>query len=117
MSQGYLSRVDINAAWMRRLFNLWPPFRAAGIRVAHIDPDFRRVAVELRAGLLNRNFVGSHFGGSRHEPTYRVEIADGRGLPVAAVEKTLYIRRADSHWKRGQIPFSHFVDAGTEKGI
>ena len=159
MSQGYLSRMDLNAAWMRRLFNLWPPFRAAGIRVAHIDPDFRRVTVELRAGLLNRNFVGSHFGGSmfamadpfymimmmknlgrdyvvwdksasirflkpgrgtltarfeltqamveeavartaggsRHEPTYRVEITDGRGLPVAAVEKTLYIRRADSY--------------------
>lgn len=159
MSQGYLSRVDFNAAWMRRLFNLWPPFRAAGIRVAHIDPDFRRVTVELRAGLLNRNFVGSHFGGSmfamadpfymimmmknlgrdyvvwdksasirflkpgrgtltarfeltqamvdeavartaggsRHEPTYRVEITDARGLPVAAVEKTLYIRRADSY--------------------
>ena len=33
MSQGYLSRVDFSPAWMRRLFNVWPPFRAAGIRV------------------------------------------------------------------------------------
>jgi acyl-coenzyme A thioesterase PaaI-like protein len=159
MSQGYLSRIDFSAAWMRRLFNLWPPFRAAGIRVTRVAPDFRHVTVELRAGLLNRNFVGSHFGGSmfamadpffmimmmrnlgrgyvvwdkaaairflrpgrgtltarfeltqamvdeavsrtaggsRHEPTYGVEITDGKGLPVAAVEKTLHIRRADSH--------------------
>jgi acyl-coenzyme A thioesterase PaaI-like protein len=159
MSQGYLSRIDFGASGMRRLFNLWPPFRAAGIRVARIEPDFRHVTVELRAGLLNRNFVGSHFGGSmfamadpfymimmmknlgrdyvvwdkaasirflkpgrgtltarfeltqamvdeavartaggsRHEPTYGVEITDAKGLPVAAVEKTLYIRRADSY--------------------
>ena len=159
MSQGYLSRVALGPAWMRRIFNLWPPFRAAGIRVAHIGPDFRLVKVELRARLLNRNFVGSHFGGSmfamadpfymimmmrnlgrdyvvwdkagairflrpgygtltarfeltqaavdeavrrtadgsKHEPTFAVEITDGRGIPVAAVEKTLHIRRAGSH--------------------
>ena len=158
MAQGYLSRVGFSPAWMRRIFNLYPPFRGAGIRVRHIDPDFRRVTVELRAGLLNRNFVGSHFGGSmfamadpfymimmmrnlgrgfvvwdksgairflrpgfgtltarfelgqeavdeairrtadgsKFEPTFRVEITDGRGTPVAAVEKTLHIRRADS---------------------
>ena len=49
---------------MRRLFNIWPPFRGAGIRVREIAPDFRSVTVELRARLLNRNYVGTHFGGS-----------------------------------------------------
>ncbi|MBX3714561.1 MAG: DUF4442 domain-containing protein [Burkholderiales bacterium] len=162
MGQGYLSRVEFSPAWMRRLFNLYPPFRGAGIRVAHVAPDFRQVVVELHARLLNRNFVGTHFGGSmfamadpfymimmmrnlgpayvvwdkagairflkpgrgtltarfeltqamvdeavartadgsKHEPTFRVEITDGAGLPVAAVEKTLHIRRADSYRPR-----------------
>jgi acyl-coenzyme A thioesterase PaaI-like protein len=64
MSQGFLSRFDFGAAGMRRLFNLWPPFRAAGIRVREIAPDFRSATVELRMRLFNRNYVGTHFGGS-----------------------------------------------------
>jgi acyl-coenzyme A thioesterase PaaI-like protein len=64
MSQGFLSKIEFNAAWMRRLLNLWPPFRAAGIRVRDIAPDFRTASVELRMRLLNRNYVGTHFGGS-----------------------------------------------------
>ncbi|TVQ28441.1 MAG: DUF4442 domain-containing protein [Wenzhouxiangella sp.] len=44
--------------------NIWPPFLAAGIRVREISPDYRYARVELRLGLLNRNYVGVHFGGS-----------------------------------------------------
>ena len=58
------SKLNVGAAGMRRLFNLWPVFRGAGIRVREIAPDFRSVTVELRAKLLNRNWVGTHFGGS-----------------------------------------------------
>jgi acyl-coenzyme A thioesterase PaaI-like protein len=49
---------------MKMLFNLWPPFRGAGIRVREIAPDFRAATVELRMRVLNRNYVGTHFGGS-----------------------------------------------------
>ena len=35
-----------------------------GVKVREIAPDFRRARVELRMGLLNRNYVGTHFGGS-----------------------------------------------------
>jgi acyl-coenzyme A thioesterase PaaI-like protein len=58
------SKLNFGAAGMRRLFNFWPVFRGAGIRVREISPDFRQVTVELRARLLNRNWVGTHFGGS-----------------------------------------------------
>jgi acyl-coenzyme A thioesterase PaaI-like protein len=64
MSQGFLSRFSFGHAGMRRLFNLWPPFRGAGIRVREIAPDFRSATVELRMRLFNRNYVGTHFGGS-----------------------------------------------------
>jgi len=49
---------------MRRLFNWWPPFRGMGVKVIDIAPDFRSAHVELRMRLLNRNYVGTHFGGS-----------------------------------------------------
>jgi len=44
--------------------NLWPPFLGAGIRVRSIASDWSEVVVVLRQGLLNRNYVGTHYGGS-----------------------------------------------------
>jgi len=44
--------------------NFWPPFRGAGIRVRHVADDWSEARVELRAGRLRRNFVGTHYGGS-----------------------------------------------------
>jgi acyl-coenzyme A thioesterase PaaI-like protein len=49
--------------------NLWPPFLGAGIRVRRIAPDFREVRVELRLGFGNRNYFGTHFGGSLYAMT------------------------------------------------
>jgi acyl-coenzyme A thioesterase PaaI-like protein len=49
---------------LRRLMNLWPPYLASGIRVRHISDDWREVRVELVARFWNRNYVGTHFGGS-----------------------------------------------------
>ena len=54
----------MKAALMRHLLNLWPPFFAAGIHVTALAPDFRHARVELRQRPWNRNYVGTHFGGS-----------------------------------------------------
>ena len=64
-----LTRLDFGATGIRRLLNLWPPFRGAGIRVREISEDFRTATVELRANLFNKNYVGSHFGGSLYAMT------------------------------------------------
>ena len=51
--------------WLfRHLLNLWPPFLAAGIHVTRLAPDWRSARVELRMRPWNRNYVGTHFGGS-----------------------------------------------------
>lgn len=62
--QGFLSKLRVGAGAMRLGMNLWPPFVGAGIHIEHIAPDFRRARVRLRMGLLNRNYFGTHFGGS-----------------------------------------------------
>jgi acyl-coenzyme A thioesterase PaaI-like protein len=54
----------MNASRQRRLFNLYPPLLFAGIRVTALSDDFRHVRVELREHWYNRNYVGTHFGGS-----------------------------------------------------
>jgi acyl-coenzyme A thioesterase PaaI-like protein len=48
----------------RLLMNLWPPFLGAGIHVERISQDWRKVLVSLRLRWFNRNYVGTHFGGS-----------------------------------------------------
>ena len=54
----------VSARTLRHALNLWPPFLFAGIHVAAIGDDFRHARVELRMRPWNRNYVGTHFGGS-----------------------------------------------------
>ncbi len=54
----------MRAAVLKRLMNLWPPFLFSGIHVLDIAPDYRSARVALRRHWYNRNFVGTHFGGS-----------------------------------------------------
>ena len=54
----------MKARHLRFGMNLWPPFLGAGIRVRHIAEDWSEAIVELRQGLMNRNYVGTHYGGS-----------------------------------------------------
>lgn len=54
----------MRASRLRRLMNWWPPFAFTGIRVEHIADDYREVQVALHQRWYNRNYVGSHFGGS-----------------------------------------------------
>ena len=54
----------VSASTLRRVLNVWPPFLFAGVRVHTISDDYRHARVELRQRWYNRNFVGTHFGGS-----------------------------------------------------
>jgi acyl-coenzyme A thioesterase PaaI-like protein len=80
---------------MRWLFNLWPPFRGMGVKVREIAPDFRHATVELRMRLLNRNYVGTHFGGSMFamtDPFYMVMMMHVLGSGYIVWDKAGSIR-------------------------
>jgi acyl-coenzyme A thioesterase PaaI-like protein len=59
----------MSAGALRLAMNLWPPFIGAGIHVLHIAEDFREVKVRMRLRWYNRNYVGTHFGGSLYAMT------------------------------------------------
>ncbi len=63
-SQALPTRPAMKPSILRHGMNLWPPFLFAGIHVAAISPDWRHARVELRMRPWNRNYVGTHFGGS-----------------------------------------------------
>ena len=50
--------------FLKLLLNIYPPYLGAGIRVQHISEDFREVIVSMKLRWYNRNYVGTHFGGS-----------------------------------------------------
>ena len=62
--QGFLRNISLSANAIRQGMNLWPPFVGAGIHVESIAEDFRAVRVRLKLRWYNRNFFGTHFGGS-----------------------------------------------------
>ncbi len=54
----------MHASVFRHGINLWPPFLFAGIHLTALSGDYRQARVELRMRPWNRNYVGTHFGGS-----------------------------------------------------
>jgi acyl-coenzyme A thioesterase PaaI-like protein len=62
--QGFLRNLELGPGLLRRAMNLWPPFLGAGITVTRISADYRDVEVRLAMRVFNRNYVGTHFGGS-----------------------------------------------------
>lgn len=53
----------ISGRWLIRLINFYPPFLGAGVRVK-TRADLRRYDVSMRLSIWNRNYLGTHFGGS-----------------------------------------------------
>jgi len=54
----------MQASWFRHLLNCYPPLVGAGIRITYIAPDWRQLRVAMQLRWYNRNYVGTHFGGS-----------------------------------------------------
>lgn len=46
------------------LINFYPPYLFTGIKIAHISPDYRQITVTMKLHFYNKNYVGTHFGGS-----------------------------------------------------
>lgn len=76
------------------IFNRWPPFRGAGIKVQHISPDYRSCAVSMKLKLLNRNYLGVHFGGSLFsmtDPFYVLMLSKNLGNQYVVWDKAATI--------------------------
>jgi len=80
---------------LRRFIRLYPPYLGAGVRVTHIAADFRRVEVEMPLRFYNRNYVGTHFGGSLYsmvDPFYMLMLINILGPDYIVWDKAANIR-------------------------
>ena len=79
---------------MLRCVNLWPPFAATGIHVRW-GAGMKSVDVELRMRFWNRNFVGTHYGGSLYsmcDPFYMLMLIANLGPGYIVWDKAASIR-------------------------
>jgi hypothetical protein len=79
---------------MLRLINIWPPLAAAGIHV-HWGSDMKSVDVQMRLHPWNRNFVGTHYGGSLYsmtDPFYMLMLIQNLGPNYIVWDKAAHIR-------------------------
>jgi acyl-coenzyme A thioesterase PaaI-like protein len=92
----------IDSAWRRRGFklraNLYGPYLLSGIRVTHVADDLGVIEVQLASRPWNRNYVGTHFGGSLFamaDPWFMIMLIEllGRGYTVWDKAGTIRFRK------------------------
>ena len=79
---------------MLRLVNIWPPFAATGIHVRW-GAEMKSVDVTMKLRPWNRNFVGTHYGGSLYsmcDPFYMLMLIKNLGPEYIVWDKAASIR-------------------------
>jgi acyl-coenzyme A thioesterase PaaI-like protein len=80
--------------WLYRLLTLYPPYLGAGVRVK-VSPDLRRFEVRMKLRWWNRNYLGTHFGGSLYtmcDPFFMLILLEALGRDYVVWDKAATIR-------------------------
>src|SRR5512138_849722 len=78
-----------------RLAGIWPPYLGAGVRVRDVSRDLRSLTVEMPLRPWNRNYVGTHFGGSLYslaDPWFMMILIEQLGPGYVVWDKAASIR-------------------------
>ena len=78
-----------------RLIGIYPPYLGAGIRPRLVDPDNWIFKVSMPLRFYNRNYVGTHFGGSLYsmcDPFFMLILMQKLGRDYIVWDKASEIR-------------------------
>ena len=79
-------------AWILRLY---PPYLGAGIRVRRVAPDLASFEVDMPLRFYNRNYFGTHFGGSLYamcDPFFALILVERLGKAYVVWDRSASIR-------------------------
>ena len=85
----------MTARKLKRWIGMYPPYLGAGVRVTELADDFKTVRVEMPLRFYNRNYVGTHFGGSLYsmcDPFYMLMLINILGPEYIVWDKAASIR-------------------------
>jgi acyl-coenzyme A thioesterase PaaI-like protein len=89
-----LLRIIPKARLLRWVLNIYRPLRGASIRVMYLADDFSQANVRLRLHWYNKNYVGTHFGGSIYamtDPFYMLLVLEQLGSDYIVWDKSSHI--------------------------
>ncbi|KTD09028.1 hypothetical protein Lgra_2263 [Legionella gratiana] len=78
-----------------KMMRFWPPFWGAGISVKNFNPDGTSIVVQMKMRFWNKNYVGTHFGGSMYsmtDPFYMLMLMNLLGKGYIVWDKSASIR-------------------------
>lgn len=81
--------------YLLKLWNFWPPFFGAGIKVKEVSKDWRYLKAELKLRPWTSNYVGTQFGGSMFSMTdafYMVMLVRNLGKDYIVWDRSATIR-------------------------
>jgi acyl-coenzyme A thioesterase PaaI-like protein len=81
--------------WFFRLLGFYPPYLGAGVRITHVAPDLTEIGVRMKLTFWNRNYVGTHFGGSLYsmvDPFLMLLLMEALGPGYVVWDKEATIR-------------------------
>ena len=59
----------ISPKMVLKLISYWPPYLFSGIKVLSVSDDLLEVVVRLKSSFWNKNYYGTHYGGSLYSMT------------------------------------------------
>jgi hypothetical protein len=77
------------------MMRFWPPFLGAGIRVKKFNALGTDIIVQMKMRFWNKNYVGTHFGGSIYsmtDPFYMLMLMKALGKEYIVWDKSASIR-------------------------
>ena len=80
---------------LKRFVNFYPPFLGAGVRIKEISEDLRTIEVHMPLRFWNKNYVGTHFGGSLYamcDPFFMLILIHNLGPDYIVWDKAATIR-------------------------
>jgi len=85
----------MNPKLFRFLLNVYPPYLGTGIVIKHVADDYTRISVQMKSRFYNRNYVGTHFGGSLYamtDPFYMLMLIQILGPDYIVWDKSASIK-------------------------
>ncbi len=95
MSPTPTKRAPLKKRLVFKILNFYPPYLGAGVRIKHVAPDLLSFDVEMKLRFWNRNYVGTHFGGSLYtmcDPFYMLILFEALGPDYIVWDKAASIR-------------------------
>lgn len=85
----------IRQNFLEKFINFYAPFLGAGVKLEKMSKDFRYARVTMKLTVLNKNYVGTHFGGSLYsmvDPWYMLMLIKNLGKNYIVWDKAASIQ-------------------------